>query len=80
MANDVPWRDDSDRNACDIPELGIFGIDDRLKFVDEGGLGHVVEWLVDAQSLTSEPTKRNIFFHLFSFFFLHFFVDRSGKA
>jgi hypothetical protein len=30
------------------------------------GVGH-------AQSITLGPTKRNIFFHVFSFFFLHFF-------
>jgi hypothetical protein len=37
------------------------------------GVGHVVVWLVDAQSVTLGQTKRNIFFHLFSSFFSVFF-------
>jgi hypothetical protein len=44
------------------------------------GVGHVVVWLVDAQSVTLGQTKRNIFFHVFSFFFLCFFLDRLSRA
>jgi hypothetical protein len=38
-----------------------------------GGVGH-------AQSITLGLTKRNIFFHVFIFYFSHFFLDGLSKA